>query len=278
MYITRNEAAEILNVHPQTISNYVSKGLLPCRKVSGKTYVDKEKLIELKDKVLEYMDCEKTLQKAIDEKRKAIDEHYEYTQNMIAEMGVISRFGNALCKYAKLVAEDLKDDLTSFEWTALMGHYDSVYNLADHFDITRERGRQKLERLMRKMESGEFLRDAKQLKKELAAARTRIAELEETVAASLAEKGIRDNERIEARLDGFLATPLVEFNLTVRALNSTKWNDIHSVKDLAKMERREVMHLRNVGPKVVAELEDFLESNGLHFGMTIQELGNYKHK
>lgn len=277
MYISRNEAAEILNVHPQTISNYVSKGLLPCRKVSGKTYVDKEKLIELKDSVLEYMDCEKKLQEAIAEKRKAIEESNAHTKKVFAEMGVISRFGNALCKYARLVAEDLKDDLSSFEWTALMGYYDSVYNLADHFDLTRERGRQKLERLMRKMESGEFLRDSKELKRQLSEANKRIAELELSVQATLEAKGIREDERIEASLDGFLGTPLADYPLSVRALNCCNAADIRTVKDLAMITKRELLRFRNIGRKSVIELEEFLEDNNLHFGMTLKELSTYTH-
>lgn len=71
-YVTRTEAAEILEVHPQSISNYAERGLL--RTVRPKTsdfiYYFREEVEALKPEISDIIDKEK----AIEEYRKAIEE------------------------------------------------------------------------------------------------------------------------------------------------------------------------------------------------------------
>lgn len=71
-YVTRNEAAEILEVHPQSITNYAERGFLRTvrAKTNDFTYFIREEVEALKPEISDIIDKEK----AIEKYRKVIEE------------------------------------------------------------------------------------------------------------------------------------------------------------------------------------------------------------
>ena len=70
----------------------------------------------------------------------------------------------------------------------------------------------------------------------------------------------------------FLSTPLSEFDFSVRCLNCLRYADIRTIADLVRLQKRDVLCLRNFGKKSLTELDDFIEEKGLQWGMNVDEL------
>ena len=62
-----------------------------------------------------------------------------------------------------------------------------------------------------------------------------------------------------------------DLGLTVRTLNSLKNSNIRTLKDLVEYSEKELLDVKNVGEKAVAEIGDLLQREGLRFGMGFEE-------
>ena len=62
---------------------------------------------------------------------------------------------------------------------------------------------------------------------------------------------------------------LVNMNLKVRTLNILHSGNIEKVRDLARLNKTDVLKLRNSGKKTLWELDDFLKDNNLCWGMNV---------
>ena len=68
-----------------------------------------------------------------------------------------------------------------------------------------------------------------------------------------------------------LKTRLSDLDLSVRALNCLKAADVETLGDLVTYNKNDVLKFRNFGKKSLAELEEFLSSIKLSFGMDISK-------
>lgn len=66
-----------------------------------------------------------------------------------------------------------------------------------------------------------------------------------------------------------LNAKLTEVDLSVRVINSLKWADVHTIRDLVPYKKMELLRFRNLGMKSLREIEDFYDDYGLSFGMNI---------
>ncbi len=70
-----------------------------------------------------------------------------------------------------------------------------------------------------------------------------------------------------------LKMKLVDLDLSVRALNCLKAAEVDTLGDLVTYNRSDLMKFRNFGKKSLTELDELVESKGVHFGM---DLAKYK--
>ena len=56
--------------------------------------------------------------------------------------------------------------------------------------------------------------------------------------------------------------------LSVRALNSLKNSSIRTLKDLVELAEADLLKVKNVGEKALAEIGELLQREGLSFGMS----------
>lgn len=68
-----------------------------------------------------------------------------------------------------------------------------------------------------------------------------------------------------------LKTKLMDMDLSVRALNCLKAADVETLGDLVSFDKNDLLKFRNFGKKSLTELEDLIESKGLHFGMNLSK-------
>lgn len=68
-----------------------------------------------------------------------------------------------------------------------------------------------------------------------------------------------------------LKTKLVDMDLSVRALNCLKAAEVETLGDLVTYTKSDLMKFRNFGKKSLTELDELVETKGLHFGMDISK-------
>ncbi|MBR6140916.1 MAG: hypothetical protein IKQ37_04030 [Bacteroidaceae bacterium] len=100
-------------------------------------------------------------------------------------------------------------------------------------------------------------------------------EMLEDALMSVRESFKRDAEGVAARdkltpeQEALLDQKVTDMKLTVRTLNILKSNDIYTVRDLVRLKKLDWIKFRNGGKKSLAELDDFIQSIGLQWGMNV---------
>ena len=87
------------------------------------------------------------------------------------------------------------------------------------------------------------------------------------VAAEAAVESDGDSERLRAVLNRLID----DVGLSVRSINSLKNSNIRTLGDLVRNSEEQLLKVRNVGEKAVAEIAELLLREGLNFGMQWEE-------
>ncbi len=74
-----------------------------------------------------------------------------------------------------------------------------------------------------------------------------------------------------ARLSALLGRLIDDVGLSVRSINSLKNSNIRTLGDLVRNTEEQLLKVRNVGEKAVAEIAELLLREGLNFGMQWEE-------
>jgi len=74
------------------------------------------------------------------------------------------------------------------------------------------------------------------------------------------------------RLFGLFARSIDDCGLSVRSINSLKNSNIRTLGDLVRNTEEQLLKVRNVGEKAVAEIAELLLREGLNFGMQWEEV------
>lgn len=70
-----------------------------------------------------------------------------------------------------------------------------------------------------------------------------------------------------------LSRPIDDCGLSVRSLNSLKNSNIRTLRDLVEYSEEDLLKVKNVGEKALAEIAELLQQEGLHFGMPLDSAG-----
>lgn len=291
--ITRQEAATLLNVSGQTISNWVEKGIL-----NAHYSCDSKNTILIDRKSIEkYFDSLEEL--AFMEKRITLQKKTlrGVTNNLEKELEDMTKakhlFGKGVSEFFlrdifncvlhvtgdELLKEREKDILKK-----LMSGL-TLKDVAECYCLTPSRILQITNKAISKIYT---MKSWPQMHEEY----KRVSAENQRITAMLESQRLRTKE-LEAQLgmketigDGMslvpgytkvqlaktLATPLANCNLTVRTLNCMKATDIETVGDLVKYTKVDLLKLRNLGKKSLRELDELLDSMNLTFGMDVERI------
>jgi DNA-directed RNA polymerase subunit alpha len=92
-----------------------------------------------------------------------------------------------------------------------------------------------------------------------------------TVPMVQAEAADQASEGDTERLRGLLGRLIDDCGLSVRSVNSLKNSNIRTLGDLVRNTEDQLLKVRNVGEKAVAEIAELLLREGLNFGMQWEE-------
>lgn len=93
---------------------------------------------------------------------------------------------------------------------------------------------------------------------------------EERITMNIDELSLSEEfDETSLHIRKLLKQRLVDMKLSVRALNCLRSADIETLGDLVAVHKSDLLKLRNFGRKSLTELEEFVKSRGLEFGMNV---------
>lgn len=276
--LTRNKAAEILGVHPQTISNYVRDGLLGGYKdEKGNFYVNGDD-VERYAKKYKFIAASEQM---LDNKLAALKAEREKASNELAA------FRRKMLNCDRFLAPDITEmitalynavfvpDLRQREYNILTAFLKGVklQELAEEYQLSPERVRQIIVKACRRFseradEIKHNVRYNEQLERKVKELEFSLKRLEERYNAYRACH--EDNPVLNvARPPEILQTKISDCDLPVRVINGMNFGaDVFTIGEM--LTKFSSLHqidkkVRNLGRKSLSQIEDFLWGLGLFF-------------
>lgn len=275
--ITRNKAAEILGVDKQTISNYIKDGLLGGYKdEKGFTYVNADDVDRYAVMYKFFFVSEKRINAKIDEIKQLNND----VCNDLAEArkalfhniysglrsDSISRAISAIYEagYIPNMTRRERDILSEF----LVGK--DARRIASDYELSIPRIQQILNKACRRIyEQTDIIRDnirkGREAQEEVKLLKYKLKDLRHQYDEYRTRH--YDYSICYAEPPRILAAKLIDYDLSVRALNCLKGADVETLGDLLMnyTSARKMRNLRNSGKKSIREIEEFVASLGLFF-------------
>ena len=247
--MTRNDAAAYLGVDPQTITNWVNKGLLGGYNDKSskrfwvnaddvKKYSEKYKMLSVSEDLLDRE------QKELLASERKVNTKIQMLMHDALNVSSFSydKIGSSLCMLLELTAQyglREKKIMQAF----FNGDRISVIKAIRKFNYAIE------ELVDLKLENNSLKEEIKNVKMLFIMQEGEKEEQPEDVPTSL------------------FSIRLVNCNLPVRVLNVTKAADIDTIGDLVQYSKLDMIKFRNFGKKSLMQLDDFIHEMGLEWGM-----------
>lgn len=294
--ITLSDAAKKLGVDRQSVSNWVSRGIIKAKKMAKKGsghWVDEATIDAMLDDAHDVVVAEKyikekrtelsILQKTLDKKvlrmRQDImgcgrlgillsNKHfYESLPQIYYTLGLINdREKNVLISIISGVS---MEDVAS-QYCITKARINQIFLKA----IRKSKYMMEIPRKMLELENTKFaLKEAQQTIEALTKELKFYVDKEEK---EIDEQELRELVHKNEELVRLFNTELFEFDLSVRSLNCLRYANIRTVGDLVQYAKADLMKFRNFGKRSLTEIEDFLEEHNLTFSMDVKKLYNDK--
>lgn len=288
--ISRQEAAQLLDMTPQSVSNWIDKGLLKGHYVEGKqvmvdrhsieVYFDKLSDLAFMEKRIDAMKAEPTqleasLQVKIKDMRKSdalFDEGNSSRVITATLQALYNVAGEELLSWRE--REVLKD---LFEGKSLYDvsreHYMSYSGMANLCVRSIAKIRE-----LKKYPS--LYKEYKELKAENQTLRLYVETLDRILATfqnkvdseiPVTEPNDEDTEEL-SHLKELLSTRIRDLDINMRTFNCLRAADAETLADVVRMNKNDLLRHRNFGKKCLTQLEDYIESLGLTFGMNVDSI------
>lgn len=288
--VSRDEAAMLLDVTPQTISNWVEKGILKGHLVDRQLRIDKATIEKYFDTLSDLAFIEKRVfaaRRDLQLAEKELEKNLDDTRSAIHLLGkgVPAYLLNEI--FSAVIEASGNDVLKERERTILTMFLEGkdVVDVAEEYGLTRSRIMQIASHAVRKLATvktfSELRKECKQLVFEnknfpivVQSFQNRIKELERL--NDIEDAPVSEYDYLLGDKGGtftaLMDTKVIDLNITVRSLNCLKAADIETLGDLIKYNKTDLLKFRNFGKKSMTELDDLLDSMNLHFGMDVDAI------
>ena len=280
--ISRQEAARLLDVSEQTVSNWIQKGVIKGHLIENRLYVDRETIEQYLDSLQDLAH----LENSVKEKTKYLREedfNLQFEIDDLLEARDRIKDGPRgyyrwVSQYATMSAHGLftGQQKTIFHKMMNMGSAELV---AKELGLSRSRVVDIFFKCLRKIsdvinlqeaqEKWEKLeQDNKQLKVLNASLKQQLDDLRVAVASMPSLQPMSEGEQINKILD----TPFANFNFTQRSVNILKSIGCKTLGDVICLTRERLMSANNCGRKTVDDIEKVLADNGYALGVDLNSL------
>lgn len=278
-YITRKEAANIAGVSDQTISNWLSDGLILGNIINRiSIVVNKESLINLLTNGKELSDCYKNIERLSAQKLKLESELKHQVDNLeqIKDCFNISKDEFKLIKsilYSIDFNEILNDREIEIKDHIISGK--SISEIAEIYFLSKKRVRQIFEKSLRRIA---FRKKTTEFKSNLELKRE-IDYLKSTknYTSYNRQNIISDFNEEEMKMRNLLLTKIDDLSLSTRAQNviNLDFRNIKTLGQLCELTELDMIKNRCCGKKTLNEIKEHLKALGLSLGMNLEKYRLY---
>ena len=265
-YITRIEASKIFNVHPQTITNWMERGVLVGKNTGHNILVDYLSIEKLISSFGDITEVEKNIETYKTECRELEKEYKQLSQNLKRRNWIYSNvirnakilanlFENAFCKLSRSREERTIDIVRMF----LKGH--TFEEIGDKYSLQRVRIGQIIRKGVYQLRYADTYKDLIEQNKHLMDINIKLSTENTKLTKKLQAIDQRDKYITEV-----LNHKIESYPLSNKTLNCLQYAQIRTLGELAQHNRREISSLRSIGTKSMKELDDLLASNHLQWG------------
>lgn len=264
--ISRQEAAGLLNCHPQTISNWVEKGVIKGHKVGSFLMVDRNSIEQYFDSLKDLADME---QKIVDMKNELKERAEEMKATLNEACGFTlpsdrrrEIFRENQMTLIKLFEGTLKDREREMLKRITMGQ--KLEDIAAFFGITTIRvlqiGAKAAAKISNVADIKQIVDENKNLKRENEQLTRQVADLSNRL------EGYERNRIIKSSI---FQQRIIDLHLSTRTVNALISLDCETIGDVVQLEKSYLMKARNFGKKSFDELDYYITEHGLHWGMRL---------
>ena len=265
-YITRIEASKIFNVHPQTITNWMERGVLVGKNTGHNILVDYLSIEKLISSFGDITEVEKNIETYKTECRELEKEYKQLSQNLKSRNWIYSNvirnaeilanlFENAFCKLSRSREERTIDIVRMF----LEGH--TFEEIGDKYSLQRVRIGQIIRKGVYQLRYADTYKDLIEQNKHLMDINIKLSTENTKLTKKLQAIDQRDKYITEV-----LNHKIENYPLSNKTLNCLQYAQIRTLGELAQHNRREISSLRSISTKSMKELDDLLASNHLQWG------------
>ena len=281
--ITRQEAARLLNVSTQTVSNWIEKGYIKAHMLDNHLLVDRETIEQHFDSLQDLAHLEKTVKEKTEYLRKE-DFNLEFEINDLLEardrMKDERLYGvyRWITEYATMSADGLFTEQQQKIFHRMIDNGSADY-IGKELGLSRSRVVDTFFNCLRKIAKvidlaktqekwDEMEQENKRLKLQNASLIQQLNEYKANMAAQTATPSIPENE---AKIK-LLGSNFEEFAFSVRATNVLRGLGCVTMADVACLKKADLMNAKLCGKKTVEDIEKLLAEHGLSLGSKLQLL------
>lgn len=281
--ITRQEAARLLNVSTQTVSNWIEKGYIKAHMLDNHLLVDRETIEQHFDSLQDLAHLEKAVKEKTEYLRKE-DFNLEFEINDLLEardrMKDERLYGvyRWITEYATMYADGLFTEQQQKIFHRMIDNGSADY-IGKELGLSRSRVVDTFFNCLRKIAKvidlaktqekwDEMEQENKRLKLQNATLIQQLNEYKANMAAQTATPSIPENE---AKIK-LLGSNFEEFAFSVRATNVLRGLGCVTMADVACLKKADLMNAKLCGKKTVEDIEKLLAEHGLSLGSKLQLL------
>ena len=281
--VTRQEAARLLNVSTQTVSNWIEKGYIKAHMLDNHLLVDRETIEQHFDSLQDLAHLEKTVKEKTEYLRKE-DFNLEFEINDLLEardrlkderLYGVYRW---IAEYATRSADGMFTEQQQKIFHRMMDNGSADY-IGKELGLSRSRVVDTFFNCLRKIAKvidlaktqekwDEMEQENKRLKLQNASLIQQLNEYKTNMAAQTATPSIPENE---AKIK-LLGSNFEEFAFSVRATNVLRGLGCVTMADVACLKKADLMNAKLCGKKTVEDIEKLLAEHGLSLGSKLQLL------
>lgn len=279
-YISAGEAAKIAGVTPETIRNLCKNGALAYTKRGNLFYPMREDVVKYKDSIEQIHEATEDIEQLRDtilSQRLKLRETAYGQHLLLVDMDMFPKRIEAIAKTLTAVMERYNQDETIYQGQVSERGVDFMLKMLKGSDLREEIGMQNnpISRERARQIWLKALRVYAHSRNEFKRLNSTIDELRETIEEQREQisnlKMELTGERPPAkddRIAKLLDTSLRDYALSSRCQGNLEWQaNIQTLRDLVQYQRADLLKFRNFGKKSLTELDELLDSLGLHFGM-----------
>ena len=281
--VTRQEAARLLNVSTQTVSNWIEKSYIKAHMLDNHLLVDRETIEQHFDSLQDLAHLEKTVKEKTEYLRKE-DFNLEFEINDLLEardrlkderLYGVYRW---IAEYATRSADGMFTEQQQKIFHRMMDNGSADY-IGKELGLSRSRVVDTFFNCLRKIAKvidlaktqekwDEMEQENKRLKLQNASLIQQLNEYKANMAAQTATPSIPENE---AKIK-LLGSNFEEFAFSVRATNVLRGLGCVTMADVACLKKADLMNAKLCGKKTVEDIEKLLADHGLSLGSKLQFL------